>query len=243
MKSGLEIAQNAELTPIAEIAAAAGILPEELRPYGTYRAKVALSILDRLREGPDGKFVITTAITPTKAGEGKTTTSISLTQGLGVLGKKVALAIREPSMGPVFGIKGGGTGGGYAQVVPMEDINLHFNGDFHAVTAAHNLLTAALDASIYFGNPLGIDAGTITWPRALDVNDRELRYTVVGLGGKAHGVPRENSFVITAASEIMAVLALASGLQDLRTRLGRIVVGDTVAGKPVTAEDLKVAGA
>ena len=187
MKSGLEIAQAASMEPILDVAAAVGILPEELRPYGTYRAKVALSILDRLREGPDGKLVITTAITPTKAGEGKTTTSISLTQGLGVLGKKVALALREPSMGPVFGIKGGGTGGGYAQVVPMEDINLHFNGDFHAVTAAHNLLAAAIDASIFHGNPLGIDPQAITWPRTIDVNDRELRRTVVGLGGKAHG--------------------------------------------------------
>jgi formate--tetrahydrofolate ligase len=243
MKSGLEIAQGAALRAITEIASAAGIEEGELEPFGRHRAKVSLSALDRLSGRPDGKLVVTTAITPTKAGEGKTTTSISLTQGLGKIGQKVLLCLREPSMGPVFGIKGGGTGGGYAQVVPMEDINLHFNGDFHAVTAAHNLLCAALDASIYFGNPLGIDPGTITWPRTLDVNDRELRYTVVGLGGKAHGVPRENSFVITAASEIMAVLALASDLQDLRTRLGRIVVGDTVEGKPVTAEDLKVAGA
>jgi formate--tetrahydrofolate ligase len=243
MKSGLEIAQGAALRPITEIATAAGIQEGELEPFGRHRAKVSLSAMERLSGRPDGKLVVTTAITPTKAGEGKTTTSISLTQGLGKIGQKVVLCLREPSMGPVFGIKGGGTGGGYAQVVPMEDINLHFNGDFHAVTAAHNLLCAALDASIYFGNPLGIDPGTITWPRTLDVNDRELRYTVVGLGGKAHGVPRENSFVITAASEIMAVLALASDLQNLRTRLGRIVVGDTVEGKPVTAEDLKVAGA
>ncbi|TMK36487.1 MAG: formate--tetrahydrofolate ligase [Actinobacteria bacterium] len=243
MKSGLEIAQNAELTPIAEIAAAAGIRPEELRPYGTYRAKVALSVLDRLRDGPDGKLVITTAITPTKAGEGKTTTSVSLTQGLGVLGKKVALALREPSMGPVFGIKGGGTGGGYAQVVPMEDINLHFNGDFHAVTAAHNLLAAAVDASIFHGNPLGIDPQTITWPRTMDVNDRELRRTVVGLGGKAHGIPRENEFVITAASEIMAILALAEDLPDLRARLGRVVVASTYDAEPVIADQLRVAGA
>ena len=243
MKSGLEIAQAASMEPILDVAASAGILPEELRPYGTYRAKVALSILDRLREGPDGKLVITTAITPTKAGEGKTTTSISLTQGLGVLGKKVALALREPSMGPVFGIKGGGTGGGYAQVVPMEDINLHFNGDFHAVTAAHNLLAAALDASIFHGNPLGIDPQTITWPRTIDVNDRELRRTVVGLGGKAHGIPRENEFVITAASEIMAILALASDLQDLRARLGRVVVASTYDGEPVIADQLRVAGA
>jgi formate--tetrahydrofolate ligase len=243
MKTGLEIAQGAALEPIGDVAARAGILPDELRPYGTYRAKVALSILDRLRDRPDGKLVITTAITPTKAGEGKTTTSISLTQGLGVLGKDVMLCLREPSMGPVFGIKGGGTGGGYAQVVPMEEINLHFNGDFHAVTAAHNLLAAALDASIFHGNPLEIDPQAITWPRTLDVNDRELRRTVVGLGGKAHGVPRENEFVITAASEIMAILALAADLPDLRNRLGRIVVAATHGGEPVTAEQLRVAGA
>jgi formate--tetrahydrofolate ligase len=196
-----------------------------------------------LADRPDGKLVITTAITPTKAGEGKTTTSISLTQGLGRRGHNVMLCLREPSMGPVFGIKGGGTGGGYALIVPMEDVNLHFNGDFHAVTAAHNLLAAALDASIYHGNPLGIDPATITWPRTLDVNDRELRYSVIGLGGKAHGVPRESQFVITAASEVMAVLALADGLTDLRERLGRIVVAETGDGQPVTAEDLRVAGA
>jgi formate--tetrahydrofolate ligase len=243
MKSGLEIAQEAELLPITEVAAAAGILPEELKPYGTTRAKVSLSILDRLADRPDGKLIITTAITPTKAGEGKTTTSVSLTQGLGAIGKKVVLALREPSMGPVFGIKGGGTGGGYAQVVPMEEINLHFNGDFHAITAAHNLLSAALDASIYHGNTLGIDPLTITWPRTLDVNDRELRSTVIGLGGKAHGIPRQDGFVITAASEIMAILALAQDLQDLRARLGRIIVASTYEGAPVTAEQLRVAGA
>jgi formate--tetrahydrofolate ligase len=243
MKSGLEIAQEAKLRPIADVAADAGIEPDELEPYGRYRGKVSLSILERLADRPDGKFIITTAITPTKAGEGKTTTSISLTQGLGRRGHDVMLCLREPSMGPVFGIKGGGTGGGYAQIVPMEDVNLHFNGDFHAVTAAHNLLAAALDASIYHGNPLGIDPSTITWPRTLDVNDRELRYSVIGLGGKAHGVPRENQFVITAASEIMAVLALADGLADLRARLGRIVVAETREGSPVTAEDLRVAGA
>jgi formyltetrahydrofolate synthetase len=243
MKSGLEIAQAATLRPITEIAAAAGIEGEELEPFGRYRGKVALSVLDRLRDAPDGKLVITTAITPTKAGEGKTTTSVSLTQGLGAIGKQVVLCLREPSMGPVFGIKGGGNGGGYAQVVPMEEIDLHFNGDFHAITAAHNLLAAALDASIFHGNPLRIDPGSITWPRTLDVNDRELRNTVVGLGGRAHGVPRENQFVITAASEVMAILALAADLQDLRARLGRIVVAETVDGAPVTAEQLKVAGA
>lgn len=243
MKSGLEIAQEAALRPITEIAAAVGLAPDEIEQYGASRAKVSASVLDRLAGSPDGKLVITTAITPTKAGEGKTTTSASLTQGLGKIGKNVILCLREPSMGPVFGIKGGGNGGGYAQVVPMEEINLHFNGDFHAVTAAHNLLAAALDASIYHGNPLGIDPQSITWPRSLDVNDRELRYSVVGLGGKAHGVPRESQFVITAASEVMAVFALASDLKDLRQRLGRIVVASTYDGEPVTAEQLRVAGA
>jgi len=243
VKSGLEIAQEAELRPITDIASSAGIPEDVLEPFGRYRAKVDLSILDGLADRPDGKLIITTAITPTKAGEGKTTTSISLTQGMGKIGKDVVLCLREPSMGPVFGIKGGGTGGGYAQVVPMEDINLHFNGDFHAVTAAHNLLASALDASLYFGNPLGIDASSITWPRTLDVNARELRYMVIGLGGKMHGVPRENGFVITAASEVMAVLALASDLADLRARLGRIVVASTGDGEPVTAVQLGVAGA
>lgn len=244
MKSGLEIAQEAVLRPIADVAAAAGILDGELEPYGRFRAKVdAAAVLERLADRPDGKLIITTAITPTKAGEGKTTSSISLTQGLGRIGKNVMLCLREPSMGPVFGIKGGGTGGGYAQVVPMEDINLHFNGDFHAVTAAHNLLAAALDASIFNGNPLDIDPQTITWPRTLDVNDRQLRYSVVGLGGRVHGYPREHQFVITAASEVMAVFALASDLADLRRRLGRIVVAESRDGRPVTAEDLKVAGA
>lgn len=243
MKSGLEIAQEAVLRPITDVAADAGILDEELEQYGRFKGKISLSILDRLADRPDGKLVITTAITPTKAGEGKTTTSIALAQGMGRIGKDVMLCLREPSMGPVFGIKGGGNGGGYAQVVPMEEINLHLNGDFHAVQAAHNLLAAALDASIYHGNPLGIDPVSVTWPRTLDVNDRELRYSVVGLGGKAHGVPRENQFVIVAASEIMAVLALASDLADLRARLGRIVLASTYDGTPVTAQDLKVAGA
>ncbi|HSD49493.1 MAG TPA: formate--tetrahydrofolate ligase [Actinomycetota bacterium] len=243
MKSGLEIAQEATLLPITEVAARAGFLEDEVEPYGRYRAKIALSAYDRLRDRPDGKLIVTTAITPTKAGEGKTTTSVSLTQGLGKLGKNVMLALREPSMGPVFGIKGGGTGGGYVQVVPMEDINLHFNGDFHAVTEAHNMLASALDASIYFGNPLGVDPTSITWPRAMDVNARELRYNVIGLGGKMHGVPRENQFVITAASEIMAILALAEDVHDLRRRLGNVVVASTYDGEPVTAEQLKVAGA
>ncbi len=243
MKSAIEIANSARLLPITEIARNVGILPDELVPFGDDRGKVKLSILDRLASRPDGKLVIVTAITPTKAGEGKTTTSISLTQGLGKLKAKVMLCLREPSMGPVFGIKGGGTGGGYAQVMPMEDINLHFNGDSHAVTAAHSLLAAALDASIFNGNILGIDPTSVTWPRTVDMNDRELRYSVVGLGGKTHGVPRENEFVITAASEVMAVFALANDLNDLRRRLGRIVVASTYDGRPVTADHLKVGGA
>jgi len=243
MKNVLEIAHDAKLRPIADVAKGAGILPEELEQYGEFRGKVKLPILDRLKNGKNGKVVIVTAITPTKAGEGKTTTSISLTMGLGKIGKKVMLALREPSMGPCFGVKGGGTGGGYAQVAPMEEINLHFNGDFHAVTSAHSLLAAALDASIYNGNPLRIDPATITWPRTVDMNDRELRYSVVGLGGKAHGIPRENEFVITAASEIMAIFALSNDLHDLRARLGRIVVASTYDGEPVTAEMLRAAGA
>jgi formate--tetrahydrofolate ligase len=243
MKSALEIAHEAQLRPITEIAAAVGVQPDELEQLGVYRGKVRLSLLERMKGRPDGKLVIVTAITPTKAGEGKTTTSVALTMGLGKINKKVMLCLREPSMGPVFGVKGGGTGGGYSQIGPMEDINLHFNGDFHAVTAAHNLLAAALDASIFNGNPLGIDPGSVIWPRSLDMNDRELRYGVVGLGGKAHGVPREHQFVITAASEVMAAFALATDLQDLRRRLGRIVVASTYAGEPVTAEMLKVAGA
>jgi formate--tetrahydrofolate ligase len=229
--------------PITEIAEAAGILPDELEVFGHARGKVKLSILRRLAGKPDGKLVIVTAITPTKAGEGKTTTSIALTQGLGRIGKKVMLCLREPSMGPVFGVKGGGTGGGRSQVVPMEEINLHFNGDFHAVSTAHNLLAAALDASIYHGNPLRIDPSSIIWPRTVDMNDRQLRYIVTGLGGKANGFPRESEFVITAASEVMAALALASDLQDLRRRIGRIVVASTFDGAPVTADDLQAAGA
>jgi len=228
---------------ITDVAARAGIWPQELEIFGTMRGKVRLEVLKRLESQPDGKLVIVTAITPTRAGEGKTTTSIALTQGLGRIGRKVMLCLREPSVGPVFGVKGGGTGGGRSQVVPMEDINLHFNGDFHTVAAAHNLLAAALDASIYHGNRLRIDPATVTWPRTVDMNDRQLRYSVTGLGGRAHGVPRETEFVIVAASEVMASLALASDLHDLRRRLGRIIVASTYDGLPVTAEDLQVAGA
>src|SRR5437773_4263174 len=243
MKSAIEIANSAKLLPITQVAKAAGILPDELVPFGLDRGKVKLSILDRLASRPDGKLIIVTAITPTKAGEGKTTTSVALTQGMGKRGAKVMLCLREPSMGPVFGIKGGGTGGGYAQVMPMEDINLHFNGDSHAVTAAHSLLAAALDASVYNGNPLRIDPLSVTWPRTVDMNDRELRYSVVGLGGKAHGIPRQNEFVITAASDIMAIFALPSDIPHLRARLGRDVVASTYDGEPVTAEMLRCAGA
>lgn len=230
------------MLPIAQVAANSGIQPDELELFGESRAKIRLSILDRLSSRPNGKMVIVTAVTPTKAGEGKTTTSISLTMGLGKRNKKVVLCVREPSMGPVFGVKGGGTGGGKALVQPMEEINLLFNGDFPAVAAAHNLLAAAIDASIYNGNPLRIDIHSVLWPRTLDMNDRQLRFIVSGLGGKANGVPRETGFIITAASEVMAVLALANDLKDLKARLGRIVVASNVDGQPVTADDLKVTG-
>lgn len=239
----LELAQRAVLRPIEDVSAEAGLDPEEIEPYGRAAAKVDLGVLDRLAGAPDGRVVVVTGITPTSLGEGKTTTSIGLVQGLERIGAKAMLCLREPSVGPVFGSKGGGTGGGLAQVLPMEDINLHFTGDFHAVAAAHNLLAAALDASLHHGNPLGIEPRTLTWPRALDINDRALRNIVVGLGGKPHGVPRETGFVITAASEVMAILAMASGIDDLRARLSRIVVGETTSGEPVTAEDLRVAGA
>jgi formate--tetrahydrofolate ligase len=234
---------DVQLRPIADIAEQAGIQADELETFGEYRAKVKLSVLRRLASKPDGKLVIVTAITPTKAGEGKTTTSVALTQGLGRIDKRAMLCLREPSMGPVFGVKGGGTGGGKSMIEPMEEINLHFNGDFHCVAAAHNLLAAALDASIYNGNPLGIDLASVTWPRTIDMNDRQLRYSVTGLRGKANGLPRESEFVIVAASEVMASLALATDLQDLRRRLGRIVVASTYDGKPVTADDLKAGGA
>ena len=244
MKSSLEIAQEAKLRHISEVAAEAGLKPEEFDTYGPYKAKItADAVQARQKDLPDAKIVVSTAITPTKAGEGKTTTAISLTQGLGKIGQKVSLALREPSMGPVFGIKGGGNGGGYVQVLPMEEIDLHFNGDFHAATTAHNLLSSAIDASLFFDNPLNIDMASLTWPGCLDMDARELRYTVQGLGGKLHGVPREKQWVITAASEVMAILALTDNLKDLRQRLGRIIVGSTKDGKPVTAEDLKAAGA
>jgi formate--tetrahydrofolate ligase len=241
--SNLEIAQAHALEPIADVAARYGLLPDEYDLYGRYKAKVDLSVVDRLRAKEDAKLVCVTAITPTKAGEGKTTTSVSLTQGLGKIGRNPVLCLREPSLGPVFGIKGGAAGGGYAQVVPMEDLNLHFTGDIHAIGAANNLLAAALEAHLLHGNALGIDPLTIGWRRCLDMNDRALRQVVVGLGGRANGYPRETGFDITAASEVMAIVAVASDLHDLRRRLGAITVGYTYEGEPVTADDLKAAGA
>jgi formate--tetrahydrofolate ligase len=243
MPSSLEIAQDAELRPITEIAEGAGLEPDEYDLYGKYKAKVSLDVVERLASKPDGKLICVTAITPTKAGEGKTTTSVSLTQGLGHIGKKVALCIREASLGPVFGIKGGAAGGGYAQVVPMEDMNLHFTGDIHAIGAANNLLAAMLEASLLHGNKLGIDPLTVSWRRCMDINDRALRQIVVGLGGRANGYVRETGFDITAASEVMAILAVARDLDDLRKRLGAITVGYTWEGEPVTAEQLHAAGA
>jgi formate--tetrahydrofolate ligase len=241
--SNLEIAQAHRLEPIADIAARYGLNEDEYDLYGNYKAKVDLSVVDRLAAKPDGKLVCVTAITPTKAGEGKTTTSVSLTQGLGKIGRQPVLCLREPSLGPVFGIKGGAAGGGYAQVVPMEDLNLHFTGDIHAIGAANNLLAAALEAHLLHRNKLGIDPLTIGWRRCIDMNDRALRQIVVGLGGPANGYPRETGVDITAASEVMAIVAVAGDLHDLRRRLGAITVGYTYEGEPVTAEDLNAAGA
>jgi formate--tetrahydrofolate ligase len=242
MPSSLEIAQEATLRQIAEIAEEAGLEPDEYDLYGKFKAKVDLGVVERLSSTPDAKLVCVTAITPTKAGEGKTTTSVSLTQGLGHIGRKVALCLREASVGPVFGIKGGAAGGGYAQVVPMEDLNLHFTGDLHAITAANNLLAAMLEAHLLHGNKLGIDPLTVSWRRCVDINDRALRSIVVGLGGRTNGYVRETGFDITAASEVMAILAVSRDLHDLRKRLGAITVGYTWEGEPVTAEQLQAAG-
>jgi formyltetrahydrofolate synthetase len=243
MPSSLEIAQEAQLRPITEIAEAAGLLADEIEPYGRYKAKIDLGVLDRLAGTEDAKLINVTAITPTKAGEGKTTTAVALTQGLGYIGRSPVLCLREASLGPVFGIKGGAAGAGYTQVVPMEDMNLHFTGDIHAIGAANNLLAAMLDASILHGNKLGIDALSISWRRCLDINDRALRDTVIGLGGRANGYTRQTGFDITAASEVMAIVAVASDLHDLRRRLGEITVARTFEGEPVTAEQLRAAGA
>ncbi len=242
IKSDIEIAQEHTPKRITEIAVAAGIDEKYLEMYGNYKAKIDYKLLQETT-APDGKLILVTAITPTPAGEGKTTTSVGLADGLRKIGKKSAVALREPSLGPVFGVKGGAAGGGYAQVVPMEDINLHFTGDFHAIGAANNLMAALLDNHIQQGNALGIDVKQITWKRAVDMNDRQLRHIINGLGGKMQGVPREDGFEITVASEIMAVLCLASSITDLKERLGRMIVAYTYEGKPVTAHDLKAEGA
>ncbi len=241
--SDLEIARGANLRPLTEIAEEAGIPVEMLEPYGAGAAKISLDAIEALADRPRARYVVVTAITPTPLGEGKTTTTVGLGQGFGHINKKATIAIRQPSLGPTFGIKGGAAGGGYSQVVPMELFNLHLTGDMHAVTAAHNMCSAMLDAHIYHGNESGLDLHNITWRRVVDINDRALRNIVLGLGGRLDGVPRESGFDITAASEVMATLALATSLSDLRARLGRTVVGYTKAGDPVTAEDLKAAGA
>ena len=242
MKSDIQIAQEATMLPIKEVAASIGIEADDLALYGKYKAKLSDDLIEKTKNNQDGKLILVTAINPTPAGEGKTTTSVGLGQAFGKLGKKALIALREPSLGPCFGIKGGAAGGGYAQVVPMEDLNLHFTGDFHAITSANNLLAALLDNHIQQGNELGIDPRQIVWKRCLDMNDRVLRNVVVGLGSKMDGMVREDHFVITVASEIMAILCLADDMNDLKRRLGRIIVAYTFDGKPVTAEDLHAVG-
>ena len=242
-KTDIEIAQETQMQHICEVAKTAGVDEKYLEQYGNYKAKVDYNILTDMKDKPNGKLILVTAINPTPAGEGKTTTTVGLADGMRRIGKNVMVALREPSLGPVFGVKGGAAGGGYAQVVPMEDINLHFTGDFHAIGAANNLLAAMLDNHIYQGNALGIDPRQITWRRCVDMNDRQLRFVVDGLGGKVNGTPREDGYDITVASEIMAVLCLASDITDLKNRLARLVVGYTYAGKPVTAGDLNAQGA
>ena len=242
MKSDIQIAQEATMLPIKEVAASIGIEEDDLELYGKYKAKLSDDLIEKTKNNQDGKLILVTAINPTPAGEGKTTTSVGLGQAFGKLGKKALIALREPSLGPCFGIKGGAAGGGYTQVVPMEDLNLHFTGDFHAITSANNLLAALLDNHIQQGNELGIDPRQIVWKRCLDMNDRVLRNVVVGLGSKMDGMVREDHFVITVASEIMAILCLADDMNDLKRRLGRIIVAYTFDGKPVTAEDLHAVG-
>ena len=243
MKTDIQIAQEATLMPIKEVAAKLNIKEDDLELYGKYKAKLSSGFMEKIKENEDGKLVLVTAINPTPAGEGKTTTSVGLGQALGLLGKKSAIALREPSLGPCFGIKGGAAGGGYAQVVPMEDLNLHFTGDFHAITSANNLLAAMLDNHIQQGNALGIDPRQVTWKRCVDMNDRALRNIVIGLGRKVDGVVREDHFIITVASEIMAILCLANDMEDLKERLGKIVVAYNYDGDPVTAKELKAVGA
>lgn len=243
MLSDIEIAQKAHMLPITEVAAKLGIGEEDIELYGRYKAKLSMDLIKRVQDKPDGKLILVTAITPTPAGEGKSTTTVGLAQGLAKIGQKVIVALREPSLGPCMGIKGGAAGGGYSQVVPMEDINLHFTGDFHAITSAHMLLSAMLDNHIQQGNALNIDPRRIVWKRVVDMNDRELRNIVVGLGGKAHGVPRQDGFDITVASEVMAILCLATGLHDLKERLSKIIVAYDYSGNPITAGMLKAQGA
>ena len=243
MKSDVEIAQAAKMKPIEEIASKIGLAPDDLELYGKYKAKVTLDAWQRVKDRPNGKLILCTAINPTPAGEGKTTTSVGLADALSRRGRKAAAALREPSMGPCFGMKGGAAGGGYAQVVPMEDINLHFTGDFHAITTAHNLLAAIIDNHIQQGNALDLDVRRITWKRVLDLNDRALRHVVIGMGGKAHGVPRETGFDITVASEMMAILCLSRDLMDMKERLGRIVIGYTRSGRAVRADEFGATGA
>lgn len=243
MLSDIEIAQKAHMLPITEVAAKLGVGEEDIELYGRYKAKLSMDLIKRVQDKPDGKLILVTAITPTPAGEGKSTTTVGLAQGLAKIGQKVIVALREPSLGPCMGIKGGAAGGGYSQVVPMEDINLHFTGDFHAITSAHMLLAAMLDNHIQQGNALNIDPRRIVWKRVVDMNDRELRNIVVGLGGKAHGVPRQDGFDITVASEVMAILCLATGLHDLKERLSKIIVAYDYSGNPITAGMLKAQGA
>ena len=243
MKTDVEIAQEAVMEQISRIAAGLGIAEDDLELYGKYKAKISLDAWNKVKDRPDGKLVLVTAINPTPAGEGKTTTSVGLADAFHKQGKKIAVALREPSLGPCFGLKGGAAGGGYAQVVPMEDINLHFTGDFHAITTAHNLLAAVIDNHIQQGNALDLDVRRIAWKRVLDLNDRALRHVVIGMGGKAHGVPRETGFDITVASEMMAILCLSSDLEDLKKRLGQIVVAYTRDGRAVRADELNVTGA
>lgn len=243
MKSDVEIAQAAAMKPIVQVAAELGLSEDDLELYGKYKAKVSLDVWERLKDRPNGKVILVSAINPTPAGEGKTTNTVGLGDALRKLGKKVVIALREPSLGPCFGVKGGAAGGGYAQVVPMEDINLHFTGDIHAVTSANNLLAAVIDNHIHHGNELGIDPRRITWRRVMDLNERALRSIVLGLGGKANGIPREGGFDIAVASELMAILCLASDLEDMKARINRIIVAYTYDNKPVTVADLKVAGA
>jgi len=240
--SDIEIAQNAKMKPIVEVASSIGIHDDELELYGPYKAKVTRGLWERIKDRPDGKLILVTAITPTPAGEGKTTTSVGLGQGLAAIGKKAMIALREPSLGPSFGVKGGAAGGGYSQVVPMEDINLHFTGDIHAVTTAHNLVSAMIDNHLQQGNELGIDPRRIVWRRVLDLNERALRSVIVGLGGKPHGVPRESGFDITVASELMAILCLSTDLMDLKERVGRIIIGYTYDNRVVKVGHLGVAG-